>query len=250
MQKGSALWIGGLALLALSDPAAAHPHIFIDTGLEVVFDAAGLVTGIRVTWAYDEYYALMIMEERGLDPEGDGQLTEVEKAGFAGFDMEWDADYPGDTYAFANDLPLPLSRPSDFTADIIDGRIVSTHLRRLESPFRPLEAALVVKSYDPTYYFSYTILQDPALTGGQGCSGRLYSADPATARAKSQPILQAFSQGDGQDQDFPRIGELFADEVIVTCLTERAQAAETPGPVPQSPAGGSDCWRAWFWLSC
>lgn len=250
MQNASALWMGGLALFALSDPAAAHPHIFIDTGLEVIFDTSGLVTGIRVTWAYDEFYALMIMEERGLDPDGDGRLTEAERAAFAGFDMEWDADYPGDTYAFANDEPLLLSRPSDFTADVIDGRIVSTHLRQLEPPFRPLEAALVVKSYDPTYYFSYTILQDPALTNGQDCSGRLYSADPATARAKAQPILQAFSQGGGPDGDFPRIGELFADEVIVTCLTDQAQAVLEPDPVPQSPAGGSDCWRAWFWLPC
>ena len=133
MQKGSALWIGGLALFALSDPAVAHPHIFIDTGLEVIFDAARLVTGIRVTWAYDEfyYYALMIMEVRGLDPDGAGQLTEAEREGFAGFDMDWDADCPGDTNAFANDVPLLLSRPSDFTAEVIDGKIVSTHLRRL-----------------------------------------------------------------------------------------------------------------------
>ena len=31
-----------------------------------------MVTAIRVTWTYDDFYTLMIMEERGLDPDGDG----------------------------------------------------------------------------------------------------------------------------------------------------------------------------------
>ena len=250
MRKGAAIWMGGLALLAPPDPAVAHPHVFIDTGLEVIFDTAGLATGIRVTWAYDEYYALMIMEERTLDPDGDGRLTEAEKTGLAGFDMDWDADYPGDTYAFADNVPLRLSRPSEFTADVQDGKIVSSHLRQLDSPFRPDKAALVVKSYDPVYYFSYAILQDVILTGGEGCHGQLYRADPTAARAKAGSFLRAFSKSGGPDQDFPRIGEIFADEVRVTCSSEQGLAPEDQTLLRIAPVGGSDCWRAWFWLSC
>lgn len=250
MRKGAALWIGGLATIVLSEHAVAHPHVFIDTGLEVVFDQAGWTTGIRVTWTYDEFYSLMIMEERQLDMDGDGHLTDPEKAGLAGFDMDWKTEYPGDTYALADDVPLGLSRPSDFTADIRDGRIVSTHLRKLEPPFRPEATALVVKSYDPSYYFSYTIPRNAALAGAPDCSSTLFPADPTVAKDKARSFLTAYSKGGGLDQNFPRIGEFFADEVKVKCITEQPMTKPKPVPMPVAPDGGSDCWLAWFWLPC
>ena len=250
MPRIAAPWIAGPVLVALSSPVSAHPHVFIDTGLEVIFDQAGRVTGIRVTWTYDDFYTLMIMEERKLDPDGDGALTDAEKAGFAGFDMDWNADYPGDTYALVDGVPLQLSRPSEFTADVRDGKIVSTHLRQLDPPFRPEQAVLVVRSYDPGYYFSYKIPQNATLTGGAGCFAQLDSPDPTVTKAKVKTILKTFSKGGGLDQNFPRIGELLADEVKVTCSSEQTQAPTDLVQAPVAPSGGSDCWRAWFWLSC
>ena len=44
-----------LSLVALSAAplprgAAAHPHIFVDTELRLIHDAAGRVTAVEVTW--------------------------------------------------------------------------------------------------------------------------------------------------------------------------------------------------------
>jgi ABC-type uncharacterized transport system substrate-binding protein len=66
-----------LALLAtlLPLPAAAHPHVFIGTGLTLVLDADNRLAAIRVTWSYDELYSLLVLEERGLDSDYDGALT-------------------------------------------------------------------------------------------------------------------------------------------------------------------------------
>ena len=44
-----------MGLIAVSQPALAHPHVFVDTGLEVIFDEQGRATGIRISWTYDEY---------------------------------------------------------------------------------------------------------------------------------------------------------------------------------------------------
>ena len=70
------------ALFAILLPlgAQAHPHIFVDTALALVTNAAGRPAGVEVTWRYDEFYSLLIFEDMGLDGDYDGTLTEAELA--------------------------------------------------------------------------------------------------------------------------------------------------------------------------
>jgi hypothetical protein len=59
-------------------PAAAHPHVFIDTGSPSSSTTENRLVAIRVAWAYDELYSLLVLEERGLDQDYDGVLTPEE----------------------------------------------------------------------------------------------------------------------------------------------------------------------------
>ncbi|MEY8837883.1 DUF1007 family protein, partial [Cribrihabitans sp. XS_ASV171] len=45
-------WIVPIFMACLPVPLAAHPHVFIDTGLELIFDDKGHLTHVRVEWAY------------------------------------------------------------------------------------------------------------------------------------------------------------------------------------------------------
>jgi hypothetical protein len=49
--------------LGFAGPAAAHPHIFIKEHVEVLFDR-NTVTGVRMTWSFDELYSSILA--RGL----------------------------------------------------------------------------------------------------------------------------------------------------------------------------------------
>ena len=53
-----------IALLGLGTalPAAAHPHIFIEEHVEVLFDQNN-VTGVRMTWSFDELYSSMLRSD-------------------------------------------------------------------------------------------------------------------------------------------------------------------------------------------
>ena len=53
-------------------PVAAHPHVFIDTGLEIIFDAEGRLTHVKVTWNYDDLYSLLLAEDYKVDTPGEG----------------------------------------------------------------------------------------------------------------------------------------------------------------------------------
>ena len=163
--------LAGMGLIFAGFPALAHPHVFIDTALEVIFDDQGRASGLRISWTYDEYYSLVIAEEKAIDPDYDGSATEAEAMPLAGFDMGWDVDFPGDTYALMGNTELSLSRPKDWTASYAGGKITSTHLRMFDAPIVFGAEPLIIQVYDPSFYTSYAIVGTPVLTGGpKGCS--------------------------------------------------------------------------------
>lgn len=212
--------IAALTLAASAGTTAvAHPHIFVDTGMQIEFDADGRMTGIRVVWVYDELYSLLIIEDRGLDRDYDGVLTDAERADLAGFDMNWQPGYQGDLYPNQGADALALSGPADWTADFREGRIITTHLRRLNRPADPAAAPVSIAVYDPTYYTSYSIVTEPQILGRDDCRARILVPDPTAASAELRAALAELGADETYvpEDDFPAIGDAFAEEVELTC---------------------------------
>jgi len=199
-----------MAGVALAGPALAHPHVFMETALEVIRDAEGRAVSLRVTWTYDPFFSLVLVTERGLDPDADGVLTEAETAALQGFDMNWQPGFPGDTYAFAGSRAVALSGPRNGVARYEGGQIVSSHVRDLAEPVAGL---LVVKNYDPTYYTEYTIRSVQA----EGCAVEIIAPDLTAAERALQEELARIPAGVDVETGFPEVGAVFAQEVRVTC---------------------------------
>lgn len=208
-----------LAALLPAPHVAAHPHIFIDTGLEVLFDGQGRAAAVRVAWVYDDFYSLATLSDRGLDLDGDGRLTDAETASLNGFDMRWDADYQGDLYVLDGaGAPVALGRPRDWMVTVQDGRIISTHVRAFDVPQAVGAAPLVLQVYDPGYYTAYSILGTPVLTGaGPGCGVQVFTPDLTEAQSELQAMLQEYTADQNVEVEFPAVGANFAEEARVTC---------------------------------
>lgn len=209
--------LAAVSAVALAVPANAHPHVFVDTEVEVVFDADGRAAAVRITWSYDEFFSMAIVEDRGFDQDFDGALTGEEAAALQGFDMNWDEGFAGDTYALVGATPVALGPPTDWTADYRDGKLVSTHLRLLDVGSRPAAEPLVVQSYDPGYYTAYRIVGTPVLTGADGCTAQIFGPDMAAADAILEQALEELNGEDALENGFPAVGAAYADEVRVTC---------------------------------
>ncbi len=203
-----------MALLSWSQTALAHPHVFIDTGLELIFDDQHRATGLRITWSYDDLTSLQIITDKGLDPDFDGNLTPDETAQLAGFDMHWEAGYPGDTYASMADQPLPLSGPSDWTVAYKDAKILSTHYRSFAQPVEITQPVLV-QVYDPTLYVGYYLKLGTTLSNGADCTARTLLPDLDAARAKLDAAIAALPQD--AEAAYPELGADFAEAMEVTC---------------------------------
>jgi len=205
-------------LTACAGAAIAHPHVWIDTGIEVLLDDENRAMGIRISWTYDDLYSLYVVGDMGLDPDWDGSLTAEETAQLAGFDMNWASDYSGDTYALLGEAELAMSRPQDWTASYADGKITTTHLRTFAVPVAlGGDLPLILQAYDPSYYVAYSIPLDPMLTGGQGCKAQVFVPDLDAVETELLAALSEFTPDVDLEAEFPAVGARFAEEVRVTC---------------------------------
>jgi ABC-type uncharacterized transport system substrate-binding protein len=209
---------GVLCLGAGVQPARAHPHIFIDTGLEAIFDDQGRVTALRISWAYDDFYSLLTVQDMGLDADGDGVLTPDDLAQLRGFDMNWDADYDGDLYVLAGEMAVAMGRPEAPDVTYQNGIITSIHTRQLAQPVAPGPDGLVFQVYDSGFYTAYSINPLVTLTAAPvGCAAQVFEPDLTAADEALQKVLAEYAPSDDLEMDFPAVGANYADEARVTC---------------------------------
>ena len=201
---------GSIALgLVLAAPAGAHPHVFVDTDLTLVLNDARELTGVDVTWTYDDFFTLLILEDMGLDPDGDGELTEAELEQLKGFDLvEWPPGFEGDLYVHEGDEKVALPRPTPTGIAVENGRIVASHHRPV--PDVPA-GALVLEQYDPTYYVAYT-LRDVSVEGP--CRTQITEPKPSEA---DEALARELSTTPEDMFQVMEIGVHFASELRLSC---------------------------------
>lgn len=209
-------WFATLLTCCLPIPAMAHPHVFIDTGLEFIVDEAGNLTHIRVTWAYDEFYSLLVLEDMRLDQDGDGVLTEAEEGFLTGFDAQWVEGYNGDLVVRMGDTVIPLSGPLEPQATTEDARIVTSHLRAVEDGAVDANG-LSIKAFDESFYTAYEVTRPVSVSGAE-CEIVRTDPDIDAELAQMQAFLLTLDADyDLEENDIPLVGEKFATEIRLSC---------------------------------
>lgn len=152
-----------LALLAasLASPAAAHPHIFIDAKVKIVFNDAGEVTAIQNSWTFDEAFSAWQTSE--LDVNQDGVTSSEEMADLAKENIQGLAEYAFYTFAGEGKETLRLASMDDSRFVYENGRSTFTFGLEPQEPYR-IKDTFEVAVYDPEYYVSITIPDASAVT--------------------------------------------------------------------------------------
>jgi ABC-type uncharacterized transport system substrate-binding protein len=200
--------------IAAALPAQSHPHVFIDAGLTFLFDDQNRLAAVQVIWVYDEFYSLLMIEDGGYDADGDGALTDAEKAALAGNDVDWKAGFPGDLTLTFGDETIALAGAVEHRAEYEDGRVVTSHVRPLETRI-DIDGAgpLVAKVFDPTFFVAYDVTKG-VTTARAGCS---VAHSPADLDAANELVANMMSEQDYADDDYPEVGEVYADSFSLTC---------------------------------
>jgi len=188
-------------------PAMAHPHVWVDTRLTILFDK-GSMSGLKQVWSFDEAYTEMAIE--GLDVNNDGVYDRGELAELAKVNMEGLEEFEYFSFVRLAGVRLKLGKPSDSYLEYSKDKGLTLHFTvPFEQPVLAEAAGFSVSVYDPSYFIAFNMAKDDPVRLGEG------------APAGCEPVLAA-PKGDAEE--VARLGEAFAvtlgPEVGITLARE------------------------------
>ena len=131
------------------DLTFAHPHIFIEQNLKVMFDKKG-VAGFTVHWEFDDMFSNMIREDYDLNKNG--VLEKPEVASIKKKAFSYIAEFNYFIYVKINHMPFKIKYVTNFSARLESGKLmyiffIPCHISASKN-FKHISIA----SYDPNYY--------------------------------------------------------------------------------------------------
>ncbi len=177
-----------LALIAIgaAPSAAAHPHIFIEEHVEVLFDQNN-VTGVRMTWRFDELYSSMLRSDYTDTKTGPITAKDVKNLHEKAFNNLASVHYF--TTMSLDGKPVTLGTPTDFTASFnADDKAIYSFVIPLSLPKATQKSLLEIAVFDPEYYVDFELAEDDPVKSSGG----------AALKAECQPgTVQRDTQGWG-----------------------------------------------------
>ncbi len=107
----------GLGLMAIAQPAVAHPHVWVEIDSEILVEGRR-ITGVRHRWVFDEAYSEQAVE--GLDVNKDGRIDREELAELAKINMEALPQFGYFTEVHADGQRAAAKPPTDYWLERIE----------------------------------------------------------------------------------------------------------------------------------
>lgn len=196
-------------------PSWAHPHVFVDAGLNLHRDSDGRVVAIDVTWQYDELYTLILLQDYGLDEDFDLTLTKEEVDETLGFDLNWSAGFEGGLTLTQGARGLTIGAPEPVSLTLLpSGRLQTVHRRPVVGSH---PGPLTAQIYDPAFYIAFEMILPVMVADTPACSATLVRADLDAAYAVLERAIEDIGGAVAAEDNFPAVGAYFADRVEIVC---------------------------------
>jgi ABC-type uncharacterized transport system substrate-binding protein len=166
----TALAVGGAAT------AGAHPHVFVNARVEILFDAQGRMTDIRHVWKFDP--AFSAFASQGLDKNGDGKLSAAELAPMAKTNVDSLKAYRFFTWLTIGNKQVKFKFPDKYFLRDDDGLLTLYYQLPLAEPTAP-GPNMTLEVYDPEYFVAFTFAKTDPIT--------LYHAPPGCTASYHPP---------------------------------------------------------------
>ncbi|WP_255416847.1 MULTISPECIES: DUF1007 family protein [unclassified Fibrobacter] len=137
--------------------AFAHPHVFLDATVKVLFNETGL-TAVRNHWVYDEMYSTAMMASG--DKNGDGSITGAELAWFQKTILDPVSTSNYFNYVLNGTKFLGVEKIVNFKASMNNGRLTLDFDVVFTCPVKDDYTMIVVVVADPSNYIQVTTDMD------------------------------------------------------------------------------------------
>ncbi|WP_424983598.1 DUF1007 family protein [Maritalea sp. S77] len=216
--------------------AQAHPHIFADAQVDVLFNEQGEIAGVRQRWNFDALYSAWAVQ--GLDVDGDGDVSPEELQPLADDNMIGLAEYSYYTFAGEGRGNAEIARGRDARM-VFDGtNLILSFTLDFTVP-APVREAFEIEVGDPEYYVAFNFAENDAaqLVGApEGCSLEVNGPRPIDPSLEEE----LFALGPDVLQLPPHLAEAakdLANVLVVRCGDTAAEVAPAASNVGRR--GGS-----------
>ena len=204
------------AFLASSSALNAHPHVFIDGGIDFHLDGNGMLHKVEVTWLYDKFETLYILSSQGISPTKDGRLNSNDLSVLTSLYENWPPDFDGSVHLKYLEQSIDLNWPQNASVTYSENRLKVKFERELKTKFVLTDIPLEVGFYERTYFFDFSITSPPLIFGDAGsCSA---SVIPFEINSQSADILRDLSYLSREETpEDTEIGSKLADRIQLIC---------------------------------
>lgn len=210
---GTTFLIAGLLACA---PANAHPHVFIDGGVDFRIDASSMQEALEVTWLYDEFETLYILAAQDIPLNAQGELSETSRLTLVDRLSLWPEDFDGSAHLSIAGETHELNWPENLDAQLIDGRLQITFTRRLSVPIPLTTTPIEVGFFEKSYFFDFSVTNTPQIIGeASGCTTQVIPFAPDSNDRAMLDVLAGLGREETPEQ--ANVGALFADRIILQC---------------------------------
>ena len=204
------------AFLASASALNAHPHVFIDGGIDFHLDENGMLHKVEVTWLYDKFETLYILSSQGISPTKDGRLNSNDLSVLTSLYENWPPDFDGSVHLKYLEQSIDLNWPQNASVTYSENRLKVKFERELKTKFALTDTPLEIGFYERTYFFDFSITSPPEIIGDTGnCSA---SVIPFEINSQSTEILRDLSYLSREETpEDTQIGSKLADRILLIC---------------------------------
>jgi ABC-type uncharacterized transport system substrate-binding protein len=203
-----------LALLAQAGAAMAHPHVWVTSKSEVVYDGKGGILGVRQIWTFDEMFSAFATQ--GLDTNKDGVLSRDELKDLAQTNVTSLKDFDYFTYAKLSGKKLLFKPPEDYWLEFKDKVLTLHFFLPFMAPQMQGKRVFALEVFDPTYFVDFEMAeQDPVvLVAAPGCAVDIHRPAPLSA---DQVSAAASLDQNAFDPVATGFGAQFSNSAVIVC---------------------------------
>lgn len=210
VRRIGSLVAGTAALLALADPADAHPHVWVTMQSEIVYAEDGTITEVRHRWTFDEMFSTFAVQ--GLDKRKKGEFSREDLAGLAQVNVESLQEYRYFTFVRSSSKRVLLQKPTNYWLDYNDGLLTLNFTLPLKTSVSA--QTLSLEFYDPVGFVDFTLSERNAIKLiGAPAACKLNIRKPPAGPSTST-LGEAFFNSLTASSNW---GEQFANKITIQC---------------------------------
>ncbi len=221
-RRALAFLLAVLALLALPLPSHAHPHMWVEGKVQLMFNAQGAVTGVTQTWTFDEMFSSYAKQGMPTGSDNKPPQAELDKIGKSWID------------ALADPMSHYFTRITHGNSEVPTGPAQRVRVNwnsdteqmslqfelPLLTPLTPGHRPLTVSVADPTLYVAYSFDSPDAielLAAPERCQAK-YEMPKRLDTQTAQRLAALGPEVTELPSDLMAITQTLQHRVVLTCL--------------------------------